>query len=358
LEDRNLENQYKIIEKERKTTINTLNREIKRLEYDLEARQDSLRALYNQEKLKAINEFPYKFIYKNLSYADQLDELGLVEKKKIKQQQQRQQEDAQPEQQRRKPSSSSSSSSNRVQEDVNLKDYTDSEEMINLNRAKKIQSAHARLSTDSGDFKRSNSIRSTSALETYKKSSLTEDDIQLRAAGAGSTTTTTVITEIKQSRLSLDEKKIAAHLLRTLPDDDDEEVVLPRITASMSVESNLTEAASREEMRMFNEMNESSASSISLPKIATVESNESLEKVVVDANDMEDEEEQQLSNLVQKSNSTRSTGLELRTFSKASRDADVKVKTSEIKNVVNRQNERPKKACNGQKPLRKTNSSN
>lgn len=81
LEDRNLENQLKYIEKERKVTISTITRDIKRLENDYEEKKDSLKMIYNQERLKTLNSnLHIKMLIKNNSnYIEKLKQIGLIE---------------------------------------------------------------------------------------------------------------------------------------------------------------------------------------------------------------------------------------------------------------------------------------
>lgn len=84
LEDRNYENQCRLIEKERRTVMTSLNREMKQIESDLEDKQDLLRALYSQQKLSLLSTFPYKFSVGNQrgsSYIEELEKLGLAHDK-------------------------------------------------------------------------------------------------------------------------------------------------------------------------------------------------------------------------------------------------------------------------------------
>lgn len=79
LEDRNYENQCKIIEKERRTVLTALNRDIKKLEYELYDKQELMHALYGQEKLKLLNSFPYKLNVNEGGYINELEQLGLYD---------------------------------------------------------------------------------------------------------------------------------------------------------------------------------------------------------------------------------------------------------------------------------------
>lgn len=79
LEDRNYENECKLIEKERRTVLTTINKEIKKLEGELEVRQGLMRTRYDKERLKLLKDFPYKLRSSDDGYLRQLEELGLAD---------------------------------------------------------------------------------------------------------------------------------------------------------------------------------------------------------------------------------------------------------------------------------------
>lgn len=84
LEDRNYDNQCRLIEKERRTVINSINREMRVVESDLEDKQDLMRALFNQQRLSVLATFPYKFTGSSGStYMDEIEKLGLLNDKNI-----------------------------------------------------------------------------------------------------------------------------------------------------------------------------------------------------------------------------------------------------------------------------------
>lgn len=84
LEDRNYDNQCRLLEKERRTVINSINREMRVVESDLEDKQDLMRALFNQQRLSVLATFPYKFTGSSGStYMDEIEKLGLLNEKNI-----------------------------------------------------------------------------------------------------------------------------------------------------------------------------------------------------------------------------------------------------------------------------------
>ena len=56
LEERNLENRKKSLDKEQRTSISLINHEIKRLEVEYDQRQDLLKITENQEKINHLTE--------------------------------------------------------------------------------------------------------------------------------------------------------------------------------------------------------------------------------------------------------------------------------------------------------------
>lgn len=79
LEERNLENRLKLLKKENKTNVNLLNRDIRKIENELEIKQASLRAINNIERLKLLNSDINinVVIHNENSYISQLASLGL-----------------------------------------------------------------------------------------------------------------------------------------------------------------------------------------------------------------------------------------------------------------------------------------
>ena len=84
LEERQLESRIKLLDKETKTNLNLLERDMRKLENEIEMRQEVLRCSTNQEKLKNVTESLHKNNINVMTntYYNQLNAQSLAAKKK------------------------------------------------------------------------------------------------------------------------------------------------------------------------------------------------------------------------------------------------------------------------------------
>lgn len=147
LEDRNLESQCRQIERERRTVINSINREKKIVEADLEDKQDLMRALFNKEKLSVLSKFPYRFSVganHGITIMEELDKLRLLHNNRLTSQE------------------NSRKMSSILRQPAPIPSST---------RAAKVHSAHGRLLPERpvNDVYSSQTPRPLSSLENYEK---------------------------------------------------------------------------------------------------------------------------------------------------------------------------------------------
>lgn len=66
------------MEKEKSITVNLLNRDIKKLERDVEERQERIRTIYNQERLKLLKSNLHMQLLMNTEYAQRMKAITLI----------------------------------------------------------------------------------------------------------------------------------------------------------------------------------------------------------------------------------------------------------------------------------------
>lgn len=383
LEDRNYENKCKLIEKERQLALHAHNREVKRLESELETRQELLRTLYGQEKLKKFEEFPYKFVFKNHSYSELLNELGLLDKgpnyvmkeglsrthrnsaaaASAAAPQTTTTKDSQPEQPH--TNESKKHQSQRRVDDNDDDDLVTGDNLIKLNRSKKIQSAHARLTnglsasdqhiTDENErhqspdqLKRTHSNHSISNMKEYNTQPHDDDQDVITS------------TSVKFEHDSMDD----LIKLPTISNETSESVRLDHRTLNYSSSSNDTQQTENHNHNSKPMASPDDNSFISSSPTLKKSSSFSFPKVNVQSTNQDHLSSSSLSSprVETLPPLNKSPGLELKSYSKAANDQTVQVKITQINPCLPKQHpeqttvSKQKPLPNKHKQLKKANS--